>query len=196
MAAYRRKCPDGWHVDPPNDGYYFTHLRHHLIAAGRASELAQLLHELRWLEAKNEVGLTFDLTADFADVMKGLPETDARLRNLRLLDEALRRDIHFIARHAKDYPQGLFQCLWNNCWWYDAPEAAAHYDLTGAGRRRTVAGFATGKNGWRCSWGSVLGKGTCNEMLHVVTLAKAPGDSLGNGSEGQKRAGTRIRCTA
>src|SRR5262249_21064660 len=26
------------------------------------------------------------------------------------------------------YPQGLFQCLWNSCWWYDCPEAAEHYD--------------------------------------------------------------------
>ncbi len=48
-------------------------------------------------------------------------------RILRLLEEALRRDIHFIARHADDYPQALFQCLWNTCWWYDCPEAAQHY---------------------------------------------------------------------
>ena len=46
---------------------------------------------------------------------------------LKLLDEALRRDIHFIDRHASEYPQGLFQCLWNICWWYDCEEAAAHY---------------------------------------------------------------------
>jgi len=42
--------------------------------------------------------------------------------------DALRRDIHFIARHAQDYPQALFQCLWNTCWWYDCPEAALHYE--------------------------------------------------------------------
>lgn len=89
-----------------------------------------MLHELRWLEAKNEAGLTFDLTANFAEAMKVLPETDVRQRNLRLLYEALRRDIHFIARHAQQYPQGLFQCLWNSCWWYDTPDAASHYDLS------------------------------------------------------------------
>ena len=111
LEAYRKKCPDGWHVDPPNDGYFFTHLRHHLIAAGRAGELADLLHELRWLEAKNEAGLTFDLTADFAEAMKALPETDGRQRNLRLLDEALRRDIHFIARHSEGLSAGVVSVL-------------------------------------------------------------------------------------
>jgi hypothetical protein len=72
LEAYRRKCPGGWHVDPPNDGYFFTHLRHHLIAAGRASELADLLHELRWLEAKNEAGIIFDLIADLRSAIIAL----------------------------------------------------------------------------------------------------------------------------
>jgi hypothetical protein len=36
LEAYRRKCPGGWHANPPNDGYFFTHLRNHLVAAGRA----------------------------------------------------------------------------------------------------------------------------------------------------------------
>ncbi len=31
-------------------------------------------------------------------------------------------------RHREDYPQGLFQCLWNSCWWYDCSEAAVQYD--------------------------------------------------------------------
>ena len=44
-------------------------------------------------------------------------------RNPELLDEAIRRDAQFIDRH----PTTLFQCLWNNCWWYDAPDAAKHY---------------------------------------------------------------------
>jgi WD40 repeat protein len=136
LEAYRRECSDGWHIDPPNDGYFFTHFRHHLIAAGRAGDLADLLHELRWLEAKNEAGLTFDLTRDFDAALNALPDSDVRRRNLRLLDEALRHDIQFIARHTNDYPQGLFQCLWNSSWWYDAPEAAAYYDLS----RRTGTG--------------------------------------------------------
>ena len=56
-----------------------------------------------------------------------LPEAPPRRPALKLLEEALRRDIHFIHRHANDYPQGLFQCLWNTCWWHDCEEAAAHY---------------------------------------------------------------------
>ena len=44
------------------------------------------------------------------------------------VEEALRREIHFIARHANDYPQALFQSFWNTCWWYDCEEAAVHYD--------------------------------------------------------------------
>ena len=42
---------------------------------------------------------------------------------LALLDEAIRRDVHFLDRH----PTALFQCMWNTCWWYDCPEAAGHY---------------------------------------------------------------------
>ncbi len=126
LEAYRKCCPDGWQ-DGPNDGYFFTHLRRHLIEAGRAGELADLLHELRWLEAKNEAGLTFDLTADYHEALSALPADDARRKMLRLLEEAIRHDIHFIARHAQDYPQALFQCLWNAGWWYDCPQSAAHY---------------------------------------------------------------------
>ena len=126
VEGYQAKCPAGWWTGP-NDGYFYHHLREHLIAAGRVSELADLLHDLRWLEAKVVAGLTFDLSFDFRAAIKSLPETDDRHRNLRLLDEALGRDLHFIARHAEDYPQALFQCLWNTAWWYDCPEAAQHY---------------------------------------------------------------------
>ena len=45
-------------------------------------------------------------------------------RHLRLIEQALRSDLHFLARH----PTTLFQCLWNRCWWYDCPAAAAHHD--------------------------------------------------------------------
>jgi WD40 repeat protein len=46
---------------------------------------------------------------------------------------AIRRDIHFIAHHAQDYPQGLYQCLWNHGWWYDCPEAARYYQVPNGG---------------------------------------------------------------
>jgi hypothetical protein len=46
VEAYAKRCREGW-PSGPNDGYFFTHLSHHLIAAGRAGELADLLLELR-----------------------------------------------------------------------------------------------------------------------------------------------------
>src|SRR5262249_47370572 len=55
---------------------------------------------------------------------EALAEEDARRKVLGLLEEALRRDLHFLARH----PSALFQCLWNNCWWYDCPQAVAYYE--------------------------------------------------------------------
>ncbi len=99
VEAYTKQCRAGW-PSGPNDGYFFTHLRQHLIAAGRARELAELLHELPWLEAKNEAGLTFDLPRDFGDAMNALPLDDVHQQTLRLLHEALLCDIHFIARHG------------------------------------------------------------------------------------------------
>ncbi|REJ95254.1 MAG: hypothetical protein DWQ34_06545 [Planctomycetota bacterium] len=73
--------------------------------------------------------MIFDLVKDFADVLEGMPEGHSRRRILRLLDEAIRRDVHFIDRH----PTTLFQCLWNTCWWYDCPEAAKHYEKPAGG---------------------------------------------------------------
>src|SRR5262249_25297084 len=90
-------------------------------------QLCDVLTDLEYLQTKNEAWLTFDLPADFCDALRALPAHDSRCTILRLLDIALRHDIHFIARHAEDYLQGLFQCLWNNAWWYDCPEAAQHY---------------------------------------------------------------------
>jgi hypothetical protein len=53
--------------------------------------------------------------------------SSSTIRLLKLLEKAIRRDVHFIDRHSGDYPQALFQCLWNHGWWYDCPAAAAHY---------------------------------------------------------------------
>ena len=67
--------------------------------------------------------MIFELVQDFAAAVAALPEGHPRRRMLRLLGEAIRRDIHFLARH----PAALFQCLWNTCWWYDCEEAARHF---------------------------------------------------------------------
>lgn len=67
--------------------------------------------------------MIFELVQDFAEVLRAMPEPHPRRRILALLDEAIRRDVHFVERH----PTTLFQCLWNSCWWYDCREAAGHY---------------------------------------------------------------------
>jgi len=69
--------------------------------------------------------MIFELVNDFAGVLAAMPVQLPRRRILALLDEAIRRDVHFIDRH----PTTLFQCLWNSCWWYDCPEAERHYEL-------------------------------------------------------------------
>lgn len=68
--------------------------------------------------------MIFDLAKNFADVLDAMPQEHPRFRILKLLDEAIRRDVHFIDRH----PTTFFQCMWNTCWWYDCPEAARHYE--------------------------------------------------------------------
>jgi WD40 repeat protein len=98
----------------------------HLLETQQADEAASLLLDWRFLEAKAEAGLVFDLAGDCAAVAGSLPPDDAHRRTLGLVEEALRRDLHFLGRH----PGCLFQCLWNTAWWYDCPQAAAHYDLT------------------------------------------------------------------
>ena len=66
--------------------------------------------------------MILELARDFADALAAMPADHPRRRMLRLLEEAVRRDIHFVARH----PTTLFQCLWNTCWWYDCPAAEAY----------------------------------------------------------------------
>jgi hypothetical protein len=64
--------------------------------------------------------MIFDLAKDFSAATTAMPADHPKQRMLSLLEEAIRRDIHFIARH----PTTLFQCMWNTCWWYDCPQMA------------------------------------------------------------------------
>jgi WD40 repeat protein len=73
--------------------------------------------------------MIFSLIQDFAYALGAMPTEHPRRRILKLLEEAIRRDVHFIHQH----PTTLFQCLWNTCWWYDCPEAAEHYDVPEGG---------------------------------------------------------------
>src|SRR5205807_331001 len=110
---------DGW------GDYALRYLPAHLLGSEQVDRAAGLLCDWEFLEAKAEAGLVFELAGDFAAVGAVLPLGDDRGRLLGLLEEAVRRDIHFLARH----PTTLFQCLWNSGWWYDCPEAARHYEL-------------------------------------------------------------------
>src|SRR5260370_41433918 len=78
----------------------------------------------RFLEAKAEAGLVVDLAGDFTRAQKSVPQQEPRRHFLRLIEQAVRMDLHFLGRH----PTCLFQCLWNSGWWDDCPEAEQHYE--------------------------------------------------------------------
>jgi WD40 repeat protein len=120
----------------------------HLLAAGRVKEATGLLLDWRFLDAKTAAGLVFELAEDFSAVAAELPEGKER-RWLDLLEEAIRRDIHFIEQHREDYPQALFQCLWNSCWWYDCLDAAQHYVEKRAPGQGSGLGLHRLLEGWR-----------------------------------------------
>ena len=105
--------------------YALRHLPAHLTEATRWDELASLLRDLPFLEAKAGAGYVFDLADGLHPGRRApCPGTIRPADICRLIYQALRADIQFLARH----PTTLFQCLWNRCWWYDCPAAAAHYD--------------------------------------------------------------------
>lgn len=85
--------------------------------------------------------MIFELVQDFAAMLEAMPEKHPRRRILKLLDEAIRRDVHFLNRH----PTTLFQCMWNTCWWYDCPEAAEHYAEPEGGWPAKVPWFIDGE---------------------------------------------------
>jgi len=92
--------------------------------SGQWGEVENLFTDPFFLEAKVEAGFIFELAGDFSAAVNVLHENRPCRRILQLLEEGIRRDMHFIARH----PTTLFQCLWNSCWWYDCPDAELHYD--------------------------------------------------------------------
>jgi WD40 repeat protein len=80
LNAYARRSPGGWQLGPA-DGYYFEHLAHHLIVAGRESELSGLLLSFSWIEAKLERSGLLSLLHDYS--LLSSP-------TLRLVERALR----------------------------------------------------------------------------------------------------------
>ena len=112
--------------DHPARGYVLRQGPRTLMEEGRWEALMGLLLDERaifFLEAKAEAGLVFELAQDFTEAARRWPESDPLRPILGLMEEALRHNLHFVARH----PQCLFQALWNSAWWYDCPEAERHY---------------------------------------------------------------------
>src|SRR5262249_3219727 len=89
----------------------------------RWDDLAMVLTDLFYLEAKAGAGLVFELAADFLAAVHTMPPDHEWHRRLRLICEALGMDLPFLGRH----PTALFQTLWNHCWGYECPQAAKHY---------------------------------------------------------------------
>ncbi|MCR9096676.1 MAG: TIR domain-containing protein [bacterium] len=108
--------------------YALRHLPAHLLNTGDWESLVSILLDLQYLERRTTAGQIFELVADFRRTSEALPKSHRTHRVVTLLSKALGRDVHFIARHAADYPQGLFQSLWNSCWWYDSVEAESYYE--------------------------------------------------------------------
>jgi WD40 repeat protein len=121
LDAYRAKCSDGDWASGPNDGYFLENVADHLIEAGRGGELSDLLLELRWLQAKADAGLTFDLIHEYAAAAVAAPQHQ-RAGILALLRRALTHGAATIAQH----PHLLLQCLWHICYWHDSPQTPEH----------------------------------------------------------------------
>jgi WD40 repeat protein len=119
-----------WSRLPPGHPALAYVLRHgplSLIEESRWDELADLWLDpdrgLFFHEAKAEAGMVFDLVRDFGEAVRRLPSSHSSWRFVRLLEQVLRYDAHFLSRH----PTAIFQCFWNRGWWYDCPKAALHY---------------------------------------------------------------------
>ncbi|WP_248482774.1 DUF4062 domain-containing protein [Pseudomonas sp. CYM-20-01] len=89
--------------------------------------LASLMLEWELWHARHRAGMLYELAGDLQDAGGLFGKDDPLGWQLRLAEEALRRDIDFIDAHRDDYPQALLQCMWNSCWWYDHRIAGAHY---------------------------------------------------------------------
>lgn len=67
--------------------------------------------------------MIFDLVNELSTTITAMPNVHRQYSRLRLIQQAILRDLHCIDRHST----ALFQCLWNNGWWYDASDAAHRY---------------------------------------------------------------------
>jgi WD40 repeat protein len=131
------------------DRFTLAHLPAHLTAAEEWDQLGHLLTEPSFLESKTTAGLVLDLAEDFGRAIESMPATKSAHSLLCLLKDALYPDLSFIANH----PFALFQCIWNNGWWHDCPQAGRYYDLPEDASPNPAGLPSTGRlSSWLESW--------------------------------------------
>lgn len=99
VAAYASRCPDGW-ASSPDDGYFFSQLVPHLVAAGRADDARVLMQDFAWLLAKLRATDVNAVLADYQAVPTGPEE--------RLVESALRASAHVVARDSGQLATQLY----------------------------------------------------------------------------------------
>jgi WD40 repeat protein len=150
-----------WADIPPGYGQTYA-LRfgpRHLLEDERASDAADLLLDIGFLEAKAQAGMIFELAADLQAVSASASLTPVQRGRLELIEEAIRRDIEFLSSR----PGAIFQSLWNICWWHDSPKAARHYGLGSFWSRFWVRRVAIGTQSFLI----------CNIVFHAWMFAGA-----------------------
>ena len=99
LAAYQKKCPDGWHTGP-NDGYFFERLCMHIAEASRAEDLVELLHDLHWLQSKARNRNVYEISSDFEIALDELPREHQDRQGLQQLADALESAAHILTGDA------------------------------------------------------------------------------------------------
>jgi WD40 repeat protein len=94
------RLADGWPTLPADEPYLWRHLAEHLADAGRTDELAALLTDFGWLQARLEATDINALLADY-DALKPLPEPH------KLVRDALRLSSHVLAEDTKQLASQL-----------------------------------------------------------------------------------------
>ncbi len=98
--------------------------------------LLKTLTHLAFLEAKCKEGMSDSLIEDYENALQDpvvkVPDTFqiqyeentvVSRKTLELFLRTLTLDRKFLRSH----PESLFQCFWNRCYWYDAPQAQSYY---------------------------------------------------------------------
>ncbi len=105
LAAYRAKCPTGWHTGP-NDGYFLQNICSHLAAAaGNWDGPTALLTDWRFLETKCMAGLAYELQEDYAEVLRhmrsGGTASDGALAELLAFSRFFTAQLHVFSHHPE-----------------------------------------------------------------------------------------------